>query len=486
MRSTALQTFHSLISDTKPRTADIGLAEFIELTSRVELDDWQRHLCANLERLRYEQGVRMAIHAPPQHGKSIIVSQRVPAWLLLHDPEHRVKLASYNITHASRFGRIVRDVLMSPEVMALTDDPKVKVPSAAATEEWYTAGRRQLRDAQPSFKALGLQTGFVGQSADLLVIDDPYASPAEAYSELVNNSVWRFWTDTARPRLTERSNVVLMFHRYAENDLAGRVLKEGGWQLLRYAAIADGAYQHPETKETWADPLGRADGEKLSPRFSDEFYQSQQDNGFVWLSQFQGRPTAREGAFFKISKLGVVDILPHDLPVGMRKWDFAASQQKGDWTAGVRMAGPDRDGRWYILDVVRGRWSTEERDDIVQQTATLDGRDVPIHFDQDPGQAGVDQIRALVKRYAGFNVSYDRVTGAKTTRADPLASQLNAGNVVLFAGEWNGAFVEELRQFPYGTHDDQVDATAGAFNKLTGGVDLTDAEPELSNAFSWR
>jgi phage terminase large subunit-like protein len=58
--------------------------------------------------------------------------------------------------------------------------------------------------------------------------------------------------------------------------------------------------------------------------------------------------------------------------------------------------------------------------------------------------------------------------------------------VVLFAGEWNGAFVEELRQFPYGTHDDQVDATAGAFNKLTGGVDLTDAEPDLSSAFSWR
>jgi len=480
-----MTAFSNLISDNVGGVK-VSLAEFIELTSQIRLDDWQRHMCAQLEQLRTGKGLRLAIHAPPQHGKSIIVSQRLPAWILLDNPETRIKLASYNITHASRFGRIIRDVLTSPEVAGLGDNPRIRIAPTAAIEEWFTSARRSLRDAQPSFKALGLQTGFVGQSADLLIIDDPYASPEEAYSEVVNNSVWRFWTDTAKPRLTETSNVVLMFHRYTENDLAGRILAEGGWQLLRYSAVADGAYRHPVTKQEWPDPLGRAEGELLSPRFSERFYDDQQSNGFVWLSQFQGRPTAREGSFFKVPAVRVVDVLPANLPPGIRKWDFAASQMKGDWTVGVRMTGPDHNGLWYILDVQRGRWSTEERNAVVMQTARADGREVAIHFDQDPGQAGVDQIRTLVKHFAGFNVQYERVTGPKTTRADPLAAQLNAGNVCLAAGAWNTAFLEELRQFPFGTNDDQVDAASGAFNKLTAGFDIEHADDQLVGAFAWR
>jgi predicted phage terminase large subunit-like protein len=263
-------------------------------------------------------------------------------------------------------------------------------------------------------------------------------------------------------------------------------LAEGGWELLRYSAIADGDYSHPVTHQVWPDPLGREEGELLSPRFSREFYARQEENGFVWLSQFQGRPTDREGSFFKIPRIKIVDILPHDLPTGIRKWDFAASAMKGDFTVGVRMAGPDRNGVWYILDVVRGRWATEERNDIVMQTAMLDGREVPIHFDQDPGQAGLDQIRAIVKLFAGYTVNYERVSGSKTTRADPFASQLNSGYVALLSGAWNAAFIEELRQFPFGNNDDQVDAAAGGFNKLAGGFDLEHAEAEIVNAFSWR
>ena len=57
-------------------------------------------------------------------------------------------------------------------------------------------------------------------------------------------------------------------------------------------------------------------------------------------------------------------------------------------------------------------------------------------------------------------------TGSKATRAAPLAAQVEAGNVFMVRGEWNQAFVDELRMFPNGSFDDQVDACSRAFHRL--------------------
>jgi predicted phage terminase large subunit-like protein len=67
---------------------------------------------------------------------------------------------------------------------------------------------------------------------------------------------------------------------------------------------------------------------------------------------------------------------------------------------------------------------------------------------------------------AGYSVKTERVTGDKETRAEPFSGQVNAGNVWLIEGDWNKEFIEELRLFPNGSHDDQVDAAADAFNEL--------------------
>jgi predicted phage terminase large subunit-like protein len=64
----------------------------------------------------------------------------------------------------------------------------------------------------------------------------------------------------------------------------------------------------------------------------------------------------------------------------------------------------------------------------------------------------------------------DPVKGDKIERAEPFAAQWQAGNVKLVSGSWNRAYLEELRSFPNGKNDDQVDGSSGGYNKL--------AEPE--------
>lgn len=105
---------------------------------------------------------------------------------------------------------------------------------------------------------------------------------------------------------------------------------------------------------------------------------------------------------------------------------------------------------------------------VIFQTAVADGRGVEIVIEQEPGASGKSQIDALVAMLAGFRVSGRRNTGDKLTRAGPLASQAEAGNVRLLAGPWVAPFLDELEAFPSpGVHDDQVDAASGAFLALT-------------------
>ena len=431
---------------------------FVEATTTFRLDDWQRHLCRRLELLREQTGQRLLIHAPPQYGKSVLVSQRFPAWLLAARPKHRVKLACYNITHAARFGKVIRDLMQSREYARMFPAPGLRLPDVTSAEEWSTLARLSLRDAQPSFKALGLATGFVGQGADTLIIDDPYASPQEAASLAIRESVWMFWDESAKVRLTDDTNVIVMFHRYHEDDLAGRLIKQGGWELLRYAAIADGDEKMP-------DPMGRAVGERLTTRKSEEFLAQQQKSQAVWLGQFQGRPTARGGSFFQVGNLEIVPAAPAGLTM-VRAWDMAATADDGDYSAGVKM-GTAGDGIFYVANVKRGQWDTDSRDKTIKQTAALDGVTVAIRGPQDPGSAGKDAAKAFVRMLAGYTVETERVSGPKETRADPFSSQVNAGNVKLVAGDWNQDFIEELRVFPVGKNDDQVDAASDAFNVLS-------------------
>jgi predicted phage terminase large subunit-like protein len=400
------------------------------------------------------------VHAPPQHGKSILISQRFPAWLLGIKPTERIRLACYNITHATRFSRITLQLMQDGRYRRIFPREASHVPANTSGEEWSTAARRSLADAQPSMKALGLVTGFVGQGADTLIIDDPYASPQDAASEAIRESVWMFWNESARVRLSEDANVVVMFHRYREDDLAGRLWATGEWEMLRYSARADNDPEFP------ADPMEREFGEKLSPRFSEEYYHEQEAQGFVWLSQFQGAPVAKDGEFFKTSEFEILPAVPAPLGRKVRAWDLAATANGGDWTVGVKMASRG-DGRYVILDVKRGRWSPEERDKEIRQTAALDGPTVTQRFPQDPGQAGKSQTISLAKLCPRSPLKFVPPTGAKEVRAGSYAGQVNVGNVALVEGDWNTPFIAVHRLFPRGSTDDDVDAAADAYNELT-------------------
>lgn len=183
----------------------------------------------------------------------------------------------------------------------------------------------------------------------------------------------------------------------------------------------------------------------------------------------------RAGSYFDRSRLPILDRPPEEREIvrAVRYWDLAATEATGandpDWTAGAKMA-LLRDGRFVLLDMVRLRGSPARVGEAVRATAELDGRRVPVLIEQEPGAAGAFVIQTYRRLLAGYTVRGVRATGDKVTRAGPLSTQADAGNLYLVRGTWTEAFVEEAEAFPSGgVHDDQIDAASGAFAELVRG-----------------
>lgn len=436
----------------------LPFSEFVESTVPWKLDAWQKLLCARLGRLLKEEGKRILIHAPPQIGKSILVSQRFPAWALSHRPDLRVRLACYNITHSTRFSKINLAIMRDEAFRSLFPNRKCRIVEPARQDAWTTQSRAELRDGQPSFLALGLQTGFVGQGADLLIIDDPYSSPQDALSAATRENVWQFWEAGAKVRLTSEANVVVMFHRYHTDDIAGRLWQEGGWEMMRFAALAD---DNPD----WPDPLGRKAGERLSDRMTDKFLAEQQKTPSIWLGQFQGIPLPPGGGILKRAyfKRVSVENLP-GIQQAVMGVDLAVSAKtSADYTVALPM-GLDAEGGYYLFRPARGQWEPPEaRREIIMRARQFHDH-YPmlrrIGVESVANQRGYVSELRRERELAGFAVTDVARNTDKVALASswiPIAEQGRVWLVEDGTG-WTEIFLQECESFPLGKHDDQVDA----------------------------
>jgi predicted phage terminase large subunit-like protein len=186
---------------------------------------------------------------------------------------------------------------------------------------------------------------------------------------------------------------------------------------------------------------------------------------YGFAGQVGQHPTPPGGGMFKVANFHIVDTLPS--PVHwvqmLRYWDKAGTEGAGKRTAGVKMI-KLTNNRIIIVDVRKGQWAAEKRELTIRQTADADGREFEIALEQEPGSGGKESIEASIRNLAGYVVRKDLPHGDKVYRAEPLAVQVNEGNVMLLRGEWNHDFIEEFRFFPFGNFKDQVDATSAGFN----------------------
>ena len=168
----------------------------------------------------------------------------------------------------------------------------------------------------------------------------------------------------------------------------------------------------------------------------------------------------------------LVDSYPKDGTRYVRSWDFASTEDDGrndpDWTVGALVA--ERDGLWWLLDVVRSRVNPGDVERLFMTTLLHDARNYgPIDtvIEREGGASGKLTVAAFQRMASGHAVHGLAPLGAKTERARPLMAASQNGNFSLLSAEWNATWLDEAAIFPDGTHDDQVDAVTGGMAWLT-------------------
>jgi predicted phage terminase large subunit-like protein len=443
-----------------------GLLSFTTYTfPAYKADPVHRLIAATADRIVSGELRKVMFFAPPQHGKSELASVRLPAYWLGRRPDDPIIMSSYVATLAETHSRQARQTVESIEFSDVFPGVATHTESRAV-DHW--AMKPPYRG---SMLAIGVGGAVTGHGGMLGIIDDPVENWAQAQSQTIRDNTWEWWRTTFRTRIWEGGSIVLIMTRWHEDDLAGRLLLEqaADWTVLRLPALAETQEERDDNNRRLGqpsgqpDPLGRAPGEPLAPE------RIRKDVGeLAWAGQYQGVPRLAEGNTFKRDWLPIVAASPANAR-RVRYWDKAGTAGgDGARSAGVLIAVAD--GIYYVEDVVKGRWSSNDRNVIMRQTAELDAQKydnaVSIWHEQEPGSGGKESAEMTNKNLAGFPVRGEPVTGSKDVRLQPFADQCQAGNVRLVRGAWNGEYIEELCAIPNGRFRDQSDASSGAFNKL--------------------
>jgi predicted phage terminase large subunit-like protein len=395
-------------------------------------------------------------------GKSERVSRRFPTWLLAHNPNLRIGVASYELETARRWGRTIRDDLRTFDGTEGQLDLGIRLRSDSnAADRWQIAGHRG------GLKALGIGGAWTGWPLDGLVIDDPFKDWEQANSPAHRERVWNWLKSVVIPRLAPGGWIIVVNTRWHEEDLTGKATAEqpGRWRVLNIPALA----------ESGADPLGRRVGEWLESarqRTAEQWAQIRADVGeWVWAALYQGRPAPAEGGLFRrVAWKYWTPLHGTYLDMSGRMcdtrdcWrfatvDLAASvKTSADWSVVSAWAIPPGGDCLILLDRARARLGETDHWALLRPLRDRWGLDT----------AFVEKsfiTSTLVKdaTRAGLPISPLDPETDKLTRAIPASALLDAGGVWLPAGaSWLGEWIEEHAGFPNGAHDDQVDTLAYA------------------------
>lgn len=451
------------------RIARNSLHEFIQyINPEYITSHFSQTVCDALDRfiVKMMNGERPVIilGAPPQHGKSDIVSRYLPAYIFGKYPDLRIAGLSYGKDLASDMNRDVQRIMMSDEYAALfplscLNSKRVvtiEVEAKRNSETFEIVGRKGTYISQ------GVGGPLTGKKVDLGIIDDPIKNAKEALSPTTKQSVWNWYVSTFKTRLSKNSGEIIMATRWATDDLSGRVIENNKKAVvLEFPAIND-------------------DGEALVPELHpiDKLLETKAILGdYFWSAMYQQSPKPGDGQIFH--EEFVKYYLPKDLPESfdeiIHSWDMTFKDSDGtDYVVGQVWG--KKSANAYLLYQIRKRMSfTETLKAVKLLVEKYPQARRKLVEDKANGPAVIDSLKSIISGLVPIEPD-----GSKIARAHACTAEWEAGNVWLpnkAIAPWIVETVDEITTFPFAGHDDTVDAMTQAlrylFQKKKGGFFTT-------------
>ena len=414
----------------------------------------------------------LLLSVPPQHGKSVTITETLPAWHLGKHPEKNWIIASYNSEFASRFGRKNRE--KCEQFNSKLFDGFKLADNPCNNTEFETIQGGGVYSA-------GILAGITGHPADYIIIDDPIKTREEAESETTKDKIWGEYLSSVRTRIKPGGKLIVIQTRWAEDDLYGRIANsEHNVTIINIPCECDSD----------DDPLGRKIGDALCPEIGrgnawlKDFKQAYNDKegSRAWTSLYQGKPVALQGNLILASWWRYYDESYEDLQLPYVIISVDAAFKDGDDNdfVAIQVWGK-RNKNYYLLDAIKQHLNFV---DTLAAIRNFKSRypDTLFILIEDKAN-GTAIINVLSDEMEG--VIPVKPEGGKVTRANAVSPAIEAGHVYLprFAS-FTDDFVAECSAFPNGAHDDQVDAMTQALNRMLF-VDADVIAPEHIKYSEW-
>jgi predicted phage terminase large subunit-like protein len=402
----------------------------------------------------------LLIKVPFRHSKSTIVSRYLPPKFIGEFPDKEVIIATYTAALAREFSRFARDKVM------LSEEYQKIFPNAPLAEKEQSVDVWGIEGREGKVRWVGLGGSITGKGGHLVIIDDFFKGREEANSDLVRDKVWDSICNDLLTRRPDPCIVIILATPWHLDDPFGRIAT---------AMKTDPHFPRFEEMKFPAKDSAYREGYLWLNKFSKEWYDSQFSTlgPFYSSALLQCEPVPRGGSMFRVDKTKKYAVAPDDI-AWTRGWDLASTEKSRispdpDYTVGIKLG-----VRWiasgvegqnipkiYVDDMIRGRWESLQRRNIIRDTAIGDG-----------------EINVGVEAFGGYKDCYTEVAeilsglrvvkkvqlpGDKVSKWATLEAAFAAGNVYIREAPWNQDFLDEMAVAPDGKHDDIPDAMNTAF-----------------------
>ena len=295
---------------------------------------------------------KLMVFMPPQHGKSEGSTRRLPSYVLGRKPDTKIAVVSYNAPKARKFNREIQRVIDSPEYHEIFPDTCLNSSNVTTiagswlrnADEFEIVGRRG------SVKTVGVGGPLTGEPVDMLIMDDIYKDAKSAWSPVVREAIEDWYDTVAETRLHNDSQQLIVFTRWHEHDLAGRLLEQqgrysednpDGWVVVVYQAIKVGAPNEYDPRE---------EGEALWPERHNlaKLQSTRKRNPHVFESLYQQDPKPVEGLMYE-NPFNEYEVIPYCKRMIRKNYTDTADEGK-DFLCSICYV--ETEAGNYVLDVL--------------------------------------------------------------------------------------------------------------------------------------
>lgn len=447
------------------------------------LNNWHIDVICDAIMDMYESGNnRLIINMPPRYMKSLICSIALPAWILGHNPKAQILCVSYNDELADKFAISCRDVMQSDWYRELFPMTRLHQSRQSVNDFATTRGGGRM--------ATSIGGTLTGRGADWIIIDDPQKS-VDASSESGRTKLNEWYGSTLYSRLNDKATgkILLVMQRLHQDDLSGHLLDAGNqFKVIKLPVIAT-------DDESWIVKNRISGKTRVITRAKGELLHSERENmdvvmgiknsmgEYAFVAQYQQDPCPPEGGIIKESWLKYYTMAQGEAidPIKYCRiflsWDTAnktGPQNAYSACCVVLVTRESNRYKYYLLDVVRGKW---EMPDLIKQVQMLYNKwkyeKGGLQFvrllieDKASGTQLIQMLSAQRDRHGcRFMIEPIKPNTDKVSRLIGASAYIENGTL-RFPQEpqpWWPEFKKELLGFPNSKYKDQVDALTQCIN----------------------